>query len=163
MNPHDILKYGHTFLHGAFNGVPMSEWETEGVCGIWSTKDILSHLTSYELMLEEILTGFVQQGGDTPVLTEMFTLPPDEFNASQVGQRKGKSPQEVLQELDDTHARVRKLVGQLAPEKWRENGTLPWYGDEYSLDDFITYSYYGHKREHGAQINIFKDSLKARG
>jgi hypothetical protein len=31
---------------------------------------------------------------------------------------------------------------------------------EYSLDDYIVYSSYGHKREHGAQINVFKDTLK---
>jgi hypothetical protein len=38
-------------------------------------------------------------------------------------------------------------------------GTLPWYGPEYALDDFIVYSYYGHKREHSAQINVFRDQL----
>ena len=33
---------------------------------------------------------------------------------------------------------------------------------DYSLDDFLVYSYYGHKGEHGAQINVFKDVLKQR-
>ena len=43
--------------------------------------------------------------------------------------------------------------------QFRENGTLPWYGAEYSLDDFIVYTYYGHKREHAAQIAAFRDHL----
>ena len=30
-------------------------------------------------------------------------------------------------------------------------------------DDFIVYSFYGHKREHMAQVNVFKDTLKQRG
>jgi proline iminopeptidase len=28
---------------------------------------------------------------------------------------------------------------------------------EYALDDFIVYNYYGHKREHSAQIAVFRD------
>ena len=49
---------------------------------------------------------------------------------------------------------------RIPPDTWRQNGTLPWYGAEYSLDDFIVYTFYGHKREHTAQINVFKDTLK---
>jgi hypothetical protein len=30
---------------------------------------------------------------------------------------------------------------------------------EYALDDFIVYQYYGHKREHCAQIAVFRDKL----
>ncbi len=39
-------------------------------------------------------------------------------------------------------------------------GTLPWYGMEYALDDFIVYTFYGHKREHSAQIAAFGDLLR---
>jgi hypothetical protein len=53
-----------------------------------------------------------------------------------------------------------KLAKQISPEKWRENGTLPWYGMEYALDDYIVYTFYAHKREHAAQIGVFKDALK---
>ena len=48
-------------------------------------------------------------------------------------------------------------------EVLRRPGTLPWYGAQYALDDFIVYQYYGHKREHTAQINVFKDLLKQSG
>ena len=40
---------------------------------------------------------------------------------------------------------------------FRQSGTLPWYGMEYALDDFLVYIYYGHKREHSAQIAAFRD------
>jgi hypothetical protein len=39
---------------------------------------------------------------------------------------------------------------------WNKDG----YGLEYALDDFIVYAYYGHKREHTAQIAVFRDTLK---
>jgi hypothetical protein len=47
-------------------------------------------------------------------------------------------------------------------DRRRQNGALPWYGAEYDLEDFIAYSFYGHKREHTAQINVFRDALARR-
>ena len=41
----------------------------------------------------------------------------------------------------------------------RQAGLIDWYGAEYDLEDFLIYSYYGHKREHSAQIEVFKDLL----
>jgi hypothetical protein len=65
----------------------------------------------------------------------------------------------VLGEYNDTQARVMLLAPTITPEVWRKAGTLPWYGMEYALDDFIVYSFYGHKREHSAQIAVFRDLL----
>ena len=39
----------------------------------------------------------------------------------------------------------------------RQPGTLPWYGAEYAVDDLIVYTAYGHKREHSAQIAVYRD------
>ena len=69
---------------------------------------------------------------------------------------------EVLRELNDTHAQVMSLVAQIPPETLRRTGTLPWYGAEYDLEDYIAYTFYGHKREHMAQVNVFLDTLKRR-
>ena len=44
----------------------------------------------------------------------------------------------------------------------REAGTLLWYGAEYDLEDYIAYTFYGHKREHMAQVNVFLDTVKRR-
>jgi len=49
-----------------------------------------------------------------------------------------------------------KLAGSLTPERLRETGTIPWYGEQYSLDDLIVYSNYAHKREHSSQIRLFR-------
>jgi len=44
------------------------------------------------------------------------------------------------------------LVPRIPPERWREVGTIAWYGPEYALDDLVVYLMYGHKREHGPQL-----------
>ena len=54
---------------------------------------------------------------------------------------------------------VMELSARIHPEVFRQVGTLPWYGMDYSLDDVLVYMYYGHKREHSAQIAAFRDGL----
>ena len=157
MNASDILMYGHGTVLQTIEGLPESAWETPGACGVWSVKDIIAHLTSYEHVLVDVLSAFVG-GGPTPYLNK-YTDPGGQFNDSEVELRKGKTVREVLGEYNDTHEQVRSLVARIPVETFRQTGTLPWYGMEYALDDFIVYTQYGHKREHSAQIAAFRDHL----
>jgi hypothetical protein len=159
MNAIDILKYGHQTVLQSLEGLPESEWETGSVCGVWSVKNIMAHLASYEWLLVDVLNTFL--GGDpTPYLEKVGAMDPDRFNDDEVGSRQGKTGLETLTEYTETQTKTMELAAQIPPETFRRVGTLPWYGTEYSLDDFLVYTYYGHKREHCAQINVFKDSLK---
>lgn len=158
MNAVDVLKYGHLTVLKTLDGLPESTWETGGVCGVWSVKDIIAHLASYEHVLVEVLQGF-SGGGPTPYLDDM-TKPDYNFNDIEVGKRKHLSAQAALAEYTDAQAQVAALVGQIPAETLRQPGTLPWYGMEYALDDFIVYQYYGHKREHCAQIAVYRDTLR---
>lgn len=81
------------------------------------------------------------------------------FNDKQVEMRKDASAADVLAVQFGEHDRVRAQVAEMPADIFRQTGTLPWYGAEYSLDDFIVYTYYGHKREHAAQIAAFRDRL----
>jgi DinB family protein len=157
MNAADILKYGHQTVVRAIDGLAETDWETPGACGIWSVKDIIAHLASYEHLLVEILAGFLG-GGPTPYLTQ-FGETGDTFNDVQVVARREKTVQDVLVEYNDMQGQTMALVAQIPVETLRETGTIPWYGMEYALDDLIVYMYYGHKREHSAQIAVFRDHL----
>ena len=158
MNASDILKYGNDFVLRNLADLPQDKWEVENVCGWWSTKNIVAHLASFEHVLNEILNSFVGSG-PTPYL-DQFSNHEGNFNDFQVGLRKDKTAQAVLEEYEARHAMNMALIGQIDAETLRRPGTLPWYGAEYALDDFIVYSFYGHKREHTAQVNVFKDTLK---
>lgn len=159
MNAVDILKYGQLTVLQTIDGFPESAWETPGACGVWSVKNIIAHLASYEHVLVDVLTTFLGDGATTPYLAR-FTEPGGQFNDVEVGQRKERTVKEVLGELNDTHAQVMSLVAQIPAETLRRAGTLPWYGMDYALDDFIVYTNYGHKREHSAQIAAFRDRLR---
>ncbi len=159
MNASDILKYGHGTVLQTIEGFPESAWQTPGACGVWSVKDIIAHLTSYEHVILDVLSTFVSSG-PTPYLNK-FTDPDSNFNDTEVAARKGKSVKEVLGEYNDTNAQVMSLATRIPVETFHQTGTLPWYGMEYALDDFIVYTQYGHKREHSAQIAAFRDHLTA--
>ena len=157
MNATDILKYGHLTVLQAIDGFPEEAWETAGACGTWSVKDIIAHLASYEQVLVDVLTTFLD-AGPTPALNT-FTEQGDQFNDIEVSRRKARTMQDVLAEFNDTHTQVMSLIAHIPSERLREVGTLPWYGMNYALDDVIVYMYYGHKREHSAQIAAFRDHL----
>ena len=155
MNATDILKYGQQTVIQTINGFPEAEWETAGACGFWSVKDIIAHLASYEQVLVDVLTSFTS-GGPTPALDSFIKLG-RQFNDVEVNRRKEKRIRDVLAEFNDAYRQVMSLIVTIPSETLRQNGTLPWYGMEYALDDFIVYTYYGHKREHSAQIAAFRD------
>ena len=157
MNARDVMRYGHgTVLH-AVDDLPAPNWMDTGVCGVWSTRDLLAHLASYELVLGDILLTFTGDGA-TPYFDE-FLATGDAFNDDQVARRQAQTGAAALAEYTTAYERVADLAGRIPEEKWREVGTIPWYGPEYSLDDLIAYQYYGHKREHCAQIAVFRDGL----
>lgn len=163
MNPADVLKYGHFTVLKTLEGVPTSEWLTGGVCGYWSVKDIVAHLASYEHWLEEVLAPFAGQKIDMPCMTQMGQLGIEGFNNAQVEARKTHTADAVLAEYNAIYSHLaEKVIPAVPAEVWSKVGTIPWYGAEYALDDFIVYGFYGHKREHSAQIDVFKDRLKSK-
>jgi uncharacterized protein (TIGR03083 family) len=159
MNTIDVLKHGHLALLQAVENVPDAEWETPGVCGTWSVKEILAHLASYEQALVEVLNALLAEQTDPPPLVLALLTNPQAFNDSQVAQRQSETPTAVLAEYKAAQAQTLSLAAQIPAELFHQNGALPWYGETYDLDDFLAYTYYGHKREHSAEINVFCDRL----
>src|SRR5262245_851579 len=157
MNAADILKYGHQTVLRTIADLPGDAWDTPGVCGIWSCKDIVAHLASYERVLVDILATFL--GNDPTPNLDAFRDPDGSFNDRQVGLRKHHTVVDVVAEYKDICARTMELITRIPAETLRQSGTIPWYGVEYALDDLLVYMYYGHKREHSAQIAVFRDQL----
>lgn len=158
MNAYDILLYGHKTVQDALAGLDEGQMYTSGVCGVWSVKDIMAHLASYEKLLVDILNSLIDDV-HTPTLQRMLEYGPYGFNDVEVGEREGLSLDDVLAEYHDTQAQTLLLIPQIPLVTQRQKGVLAWYGADYDLEDFLVYTYYGHKREHTAQMAVFRDSL----
>lgn len=160
MNAVDVLKYGHLTVLQAVDGLPEAAWETPGVCGVWSVRQILAHLASYEHWLVDVLTS-LGDGGPTPTLDHLFEVGPAAFNDLEVAARDNLSPAATLAEYTTMAEQAQAMARALPAARFCQVGTLPWYGAAYDLDDFLVYTFYGHKREHCAQIAVYRDQLKA--
>jgi uncharacterized damage-inducible protein DinB len=159
MNAGDVLKYGHEAVLQAVDGLPDAAWLAPGVCGAWSVKDVIAHLASAELLVADVLSTFVEKG-PTPHL-DAFKRKDPNLNDQEVAGRHAWPAARVLTEYKEAAERALALAARIPAEAARRAGSLPWYGDEYALDDFLVYTSYGHKSEHCAQIAVYRDRLKA--
>lgn len=157
MNTSDVLKYGHLTVLQAVDGLAETDWTTAGVCGVWSVKEIVAHLASFEQMLVDLLRSLLGSS-DTPTL-DRFRQAGVAFNDDEVARRGDRTAGQVLDEYNRAYEEAAGLLPQVPLEVRRRNGVLPWYGPEYDLEDFIVYTFYGHKREHCAQIAVYRDRL----
>jgi hypothetical protein len=159
MNPQDILMYGHMTVLATVNSFPRERVYESGAVGYWSAKDVLAHLASYELVLIEVLQNAL--GPCPSPLREQLMADGQAFNDQQVDMlRKDRSFEQVLEEYKAAYSQTSDLARVVPADAWRQTGSLPWYGAEYDLEDFIVYTYYGHKREHCGQVQTFRDRFK---
>lgn len=154
MNALDILSYGHKHVCDAVDGLSDEGWEIPKVTTEWSVKNVIAHLASFELMLGDALDSVIDPSAETPTLQKKARG--RNFNADEVAARADRTHRDVFDEYEKAHERVIELARRLTPERLREPGTIPWYGEQYSLDDLIVYANYAHKREHSAQIRLFR-------
>lgn len=158
MHAVDVLRYGHLTVMRAIENLPDDDWLTPNVCGVWSVKEIIAHLASFERVLVEALRA--ARGEPLGRYLTDLTRDGQLFNETQVAMRIGYSVAETLAEYEETHAETMALAAALPPSLYFNTGFLPAYGMEYDLEDFIVYSFYGHKREHSAQIAVFRDLIQ---
>ncbi|MBI4080540.1 MAG: DinB family protein [Candidatus Levybacteria bacterium] len=159
MNAHDIMMYGQKTFLKSLEKFPKKLLTIPGVSGKWSGKDVVAHIAAYEGFLVEALTGFID--GKSPDVQAM-RKDYDKWNEGLVAKRSKHSFEELVAELKNHHEHAVSLISKIPNAKLRKVGMIPWYGKEYSLEDMFVYLYYGHKREHAAQLDLFPSLHKKR-
>jgi hypothetical protein len=157
VNPRDILTYGQRQIDELIDRCEPADWSSIAL-GTWTTKDLVGHLGAFEVRFVEILTTFL---GEEPA-TSLARISPETFNDDQAALRAAWPVEDVVAELRDAHVTAMALVPRIPAARWREVGTIPWYGPEYSLDDLVVYLMYGHKREHAPQLEAVLERTVAR-
>ena len=147
MNTLDVLMYGQRTIRSTVDRYGPDDWGRVAL-GVWTAKDLLGHLGAFEVRFADQLAPFA----GTSVETDLPSADPRTFNDDQAAVRKDWPVDRVMAEFLEAHERVMRLGAFVSPEVWREVGTIPWYGAEYSLNDLVVYQQYGHKREHDPQL-----------
>ena len=143
-----MLMYGQRTVRATIDRYGPADWDRIAL-GVWTAKDLLGHLGAFEVRFADQLAPFV----GAPTESELPSADPSTFNDDQAAIRKDWPVAEVLAEFLDAHERVMRHARGIEPEVWRQVGTIPWYGPDYSLDDLLVYQMYGHKREHDPQLS----------
>jgi len=153
MHINDIFENGHNRVMNTIEGISNQQAENPTVCGVWSVKDIMIHLMVIEQALGDLLASLQGKAKDTLLLHDMIYDP--NFNDRKVRENQYKSFPMIVKEYELAHERAARLLRTFPDDLRLMAGVIGWYGDLYDLDDFIAYTYYGHKIEHCAQIAIF--------
>jgi hypothetical protein len=152
MNPIDMMRYGQRTIDELIDRLEPDDW-TAIALGVWTTKDLVGHLGAFEVRFADVLAPFMGEAPRTTLASEPLAT----FNDDQAAVRRDWPVDRVVAELRDAHALVMDLAARIPAEVWREVGTIPWYGPEYSLDEMLVYTMYGHKREHAPQLEAVLD------
>lgn len=147
MNTLDVLMYGQRAVVTTIGRFDADDWERIAL-GVWTAKDLLGHLGAFEVRFADALAPFV----GASIETDLVKADPATFNDDQAAVRKDWAIDRVIDEFLSAHERAMAFARRVSAERWREVGTIPWYGVEYSLDDLVVYQMYGHKREHDPQL-----------
>lgn len=153
MHAIDVLQYGQQTILRTIERYRPDDW-TRIALGVWTSKDLLGHLGAFEVRFADVLATFV----DEPPVSGLLDSDPGTFNDDQAAIRADWSVERLMEEFLGAHERVMTHARSMPPERWREVGTIPWYGPEYALDDLIVYQMYGHKREHDPQLSAVLES-----
>jgi len=147
-----MMMYGQRTIDGLIDRLRPDDWSTIAL-GVWTSKDVVGHLGAFEVRFAEVMALFARE---TPA-SNLRAEPNATFNDDQAAIRRDWPVEQVVAELRDAHRSVMALAARLPTETWSAVGTIPWYGPRYSLDEMLVYTMYGHKREHGPQLEHVLD------
>jgi hypothetical protein len=152
----DVLRYGQRTIRSTIDRYRPDDWGRIAL-GVWTAKDLLGHLGAFEVRFADELAPFA--GAER--LSDLTSKDPATFNDEQAAIRKDWPVEQVMGEFFEAHDRVLRNARLIDGATWRQVGTIPWYGSEYSLDDLLVYRMYGHKREHDPQLGAVLEQRPA--
>jgi len=141
------LEAARAKLDAAIEGLSSEDMTAPGPVGDWSVKDLLSHVTSWDV---DLLTNLGKaQRGQKPGRTQWDPAGIQAQNDVWHQELKDRPLERVLADYDGVHAQVLRAVSALtdaeleAPIAWR--GGQPLY--KYFVDHIVI-----HEDEHGAEL-----------
>jgi hypothetical protein len=153
------LNYANKTLLDSLKGLTDTDWDTPGVCGFWSVKQIIAHISAWDAHSCETLAPYAGVTAPTPYSDDFatFNFNDDLFNEKYGTAAASKSKQELLAELEAVYLRLSDVCSKISNEDWHKTGVLSW-APANDFEDYLIYAVYGHHYEHAAQIIVFRDS-----
>lgn len=133
-------------FHNAYAGLSDEELLIPRVCGAWSTRDLIAHVTWWD---QEAITHLpVVLDGGTPPRYSVAYGGIDAFNAIKTEEKRDLSLDDVRREAEETHQRLLAYLRSIPTEKLKGNSR---FTHRLRLDT------YGHYPIHTADIRRWRE------
>lgn len=148
------LRAARERLLSAIAGLGEDDMLRVGAVGIWSVKDVLAHLVSWEAELVTALTRLPQNAGRPPQIVEIEDI--DEWNAEQYGSNAPRALAAVLEDFHGVHKHLLEAIAALDNRTLDDNRRFPWMEGE-PLSYLILENAVWHEEEHAADIRAWRE------
>jgi hypothetical protein len=133
----------------SYAGLSEAQLLEPGVTGVWSVRDIIAHVTTWDEEALKHLPSILE--GRRPPRYSVTYGGIDAFNALMTKRKESLSLSEVLRQLDDTHRRIVEVIGR-APDVQLIRETR--FRRRLRLDT------YGHYPKHAAAIRRWREGRR---
>lgn len=132
--------------------VPDDERTTRPVCGVWTLKDLVGHLTDWEKVGVVGLRQLI--AGQTPEFDEAI-IDFDTWNNAHAEARRDQLWDDVWADFAAVRQDLLELVDQMSEPDWQQPFTTPW--DSQINGYFWVNIWAGHDHEHAADLRSALD------
>ncbi|MBN1565021.1 MAG: ClbS/DfsB family four-helix bundle protein [Anaerolineae bacterium] len=148
------LRAARATLQQAIDGLSDDHMLRPGVVGIWSIKDVLGHLVSWEAELVTALARLEQHKQHPPRIVEIEDI--DEWNAEQYSQNAPRPLANILEDFAGVHRHLIQAIDDLDDRVLDDNRRFPWMEGE-PLSYLIAENAIWHEEEHADEIRQWRD------
>lgn len=126
--------------------LPETEWSSQPVCGVWTMKDLVGHLTAWA---EVGVIGLQQAAvGQTPIFEPITDF--EEWNMMEAAKRKDTSWEAIWDAYQTSYDALLTGLNELSDEQLAFAFKTPW-GSQVSLFRWLTI-WPLHEREHAVDV-----------
>lgn len=139
-------------LHQAIEGLSPEEMTQVQVEGVWTIKDVVGHITSWEEVILQPLRRFAGGGPFGTNVIEDYLA----WNDEQAALKKDIPLDAVLDEATAIREELVATANRLSAEQWEQEVTFPWGGTG-TLSEVLG-GLAWHEKEHVETIQRWRDN-----
>ena len=149
------LQAAREALLQAIDGLTDDQMLRVGAVGIWSVKDVLAHLVSWEAELVTTLSQLEQHKQRAPRIVNIDDI--DEWNDEQYHVNARRPLEGVLEDFHGVHKHLVQAVETLSDRVLDDNRLFPWMEGE-PLSYLIAENAVWHEEEHADDIRAWREA-----
>lgn len=144
-------------LEKNLSGLSAEEMTRRGVAGTWSVKDILAHLSAWEMLFLNWYSAGLQGRVPATLPVGMSQKAMDALNQQIYGKNRRRSLDEVLAEFHASHEIIVRVIETIPEEEMFTQGRFEWTGP-LMLADYIAGNTCSHYAWAKSQIRKWSKS-----